>query len=194
MSYYAPTTEEAAQRREALAAFDEWNGRCLLAAFALFGVPGSYLDLGCGTGAMVLVARQLGVAALGIDAAADEAAGMLIADLTQPLELGQQFDLISCVEVAEHIEPAYERTLVASIARHLAPGGLLIFTVAQPGQPGDHHVNAVGGKHFEHLFYDEGVKVNLTATLALSLLWRYCGGPLSHHLPANLTVYNGREE
>lgn len=191
MTYYTPTTEEARARREALAEFDEWNGRCLLAAFSLFGLPASYLDLGCGTGAMAYIAHKLGVDALGVDVAAAEGIPFLRRhDLREPLSLGRQFDLVSCIEVAEHLHAEFERTLVASIAAHTRPGGLVIFTAAQPGQPGDHHVNAVGSKHWEALFYAEGLNAHAEYTLGLSLLWRYVGGPLSHHLPANLTVYH----
>lgn len=189
MSYYNPTTDEAQARRLALAEFDEWNGRALLAVFALFGVPPSYLDLGCGTGAMVHTARRLGVDAVGVDVIA-HGPGLVRADLTQPLDLGRTFALVSCIEVAEHLEEQYSRGLVDTIARHTEPGGLVVFTAAQPGQPGDHHVTLHGSKWWEALLYEAGLNAHREYTLALSLFWRYCAGPLGHHLPANLTVYH----
>lgn len=191
MSYYQPTADEAAARRHALAEFDEWNGRCLLAAFALLGVPTSYLDLGCGTGAMVQTAARLGVRAVGVDVVAD-GPHLVQGDLTQALDLGEQFRLVSCIEVAEHLHEGFARTLCATIARHSQPNGYVLFTAAQPNQPGDHHVNLQPLKYWEHLLYDEGLHVHQELTLAVSLFWRYCGGSLSHHLPANLLVlHNG---
>ena len=44
-----------------LGSMDRWNRKHLLAMFALLDVPGTYLDVGCGNGRMVNVAKQLGV-------------------------------------------------------------------------------------------------------------------------------------
>jgi len=41
-----------------LAPFDAWNERALMIAFGVFGMPRSLLDVGCGTGAMVNLARN----------------------------------------------------------------------------------------------------------------------------------------
>jgi hypothetical protein len=67
MTYTAPTTEEIAARRAQLAPFDGWNERAFCQIVAWMGIPHSYLDLGSGTGAMVNMARKIGIEAYGVD-------------------------------------------------------------------------------------------------------------------------------
>ena len=52
---------------EILAPHDVENERHAMAMFAVLGQPASYLDVGSGTGAMVNLARKLGVDAYGLD-------------------------------------------------------------------------------------------------------------------------------
>jgi hypothetical protein len=62
-------------------------------------------------------------------------------DLREPLtDLQGKFDLVMCLEVAEHI-PKHQahNALLATLTK--STGGLLIFSAAQPGQPGTGHVN-----------------------------------------------------
>jgi hypothetical protein len=62
-------------------------------------------------------------------------------DLREPLtDLQGTFDLVMCLEVAEHI-PKHQahNALLATLAK--STGGLLVFSAAQPGQPGTGHVN-----------------------------------------------------
>jgi len=61
-------------------------------------------------------------------------------DLRKPLEVLRRFDLVICLEVAEHMTKqeahnALLRTLIDST------GSLLLFSAAQPGQPGTGHIN-----------------------------------------------------
>lgn len=95
------------------------------------------LDVGCGAGLLCEPLARLGAGVTGVDAAAesiavarDHAAAMGLAidyrsgELAS-LDLGQ-FDLVTSMEVLEHVadKPAF----VAQLARHLAPGGLMIIS------------------------------------------------------------------
>jgi hypothetical protein len=190
MSYTSPTDTEAAERRLALRPFDEYNVRCLYSIYALFGTPLTHLDLGSGSGAIVKVARKLGVDAVGVDVIAE--APDVQHDLTQPLDLGRQFTICTCVEVAEHLPPEAAQTLCQTAQRHLAPRGWLIFTSALPGQAGDHHQNLIPPFEWRGLMWEAGLVWQPEVTSRLALLWTQTSGSL-HHLPANLQAFTTRE-
>jgi SAM-dependent methyltransferase len=106
----------------------------------------SVLDMGCGNGFMIARLAQLGRSVVGIDrsihaldwAPQDLIPHISIADLTKPLRLGR-FDLLICVEVAEHLDAQFADTLVDSICEN--SGGLVFFSAATAGQGGFFHVN-----------------------------------------------------
>lgn len=96
----------------------------------------SAIDVGCGAGLLAEPLARLGAKVTGIDAspeligvARDHAtAGGLEIDYRsgEVGELEGQFDLITCMEVIEHV--ADPSTFIAALARLLAPGGLLILS------------------------------------------------------------------
>ena len=95
------------------------------------------LDVGCGAGLLCEPLARLGGEVTGVDAAwANIEAAALHADGSAldirymagelaSLGLGE-FDLVTCLEVLEHV--ADKRTFVASLAQHLAPGGLMVLS------------------------------------------------------------------
>jgi 2-polyprenyl-6-hydroxyphenyl methylase/3-demethylubiquinone-9 3-methyltransferase len=96
----------------------------------------SALDVGCGAGLLAEPLARLGAKVTGLDAsqeliaaARDHAAAMGLAIDYRSGELQElegQFDLITCMEVIEHVaEPA---AFVAGLARRLAPDGLLVMS------------------------------------------------------------------
>ncbi|MFL6720796.1 MAG: bifunctional 2-polyprenyl-6-hydroxyphenol methylase/3-demethylubiquinol 3-O-methyltransferase UbiG [Sphingomonas sp.] len=96
----------------------------------------SALDVGCGAGLLAEPLARLGAEVTGIDAspeliavARDHAAatGLKIDYRAGDVAaLGGQFDLITCMEVVEHVaDPA---SFVKAVAKRLAPGGLLILS------------------------------------------------------------------
>ena len=96
----------------------------------------SALDVGCGAGLLAEPLARLGATVTGLDAAPEliavarehaAAQGLEIDYRAGELaELEGQFDLITCMEVIEHVaDPA---TFVQSLAKRLAPGGLLILS------------------------------------------------------------------
>jgi SAM-dependent methyltransferase len=88
---------------------------------------GSLLDVGCGRGAWLQA---------WLDAGVPEVFGVDVPDL--PFDLGRTFDLVVCLEVAEHLPPSRSQTLLENLARH---GDHILFSAATPGQGGAHHVN-----------------------------------------------------
>lgn len=94
------------------------------------------LDVGCGAGLLAEPLARLGARVSGLDASPEliavarehaAAQGLEIDYRSGELErLEGQFDLITCMEVIEHVvEPA---AFVKALARRLAPGGLLILS------------------------------------------------------------------
>jgi 2-polyprenyl-6-hydroxyphenyl methylase/3-demethylubiquinone-9 3-methyltransferase len=94
------------------------------------------LDVGCGAGLLTEPLARLGAKVTGIDAAPEliavaqehaKASGLQIDYGARELaEIEGQFDLITCMEVIEHVaDPA---AFVKSLARRLAPNGLLILS------------------------------------------------------------------
>lgn len=155
-----------------LAVFDEGNELGFLAICAGFRIPATYLDIGCGTGAMVKMARRLGVDAWGVDILPHDEPYLLQQDLSRFCDLGRTFDLVSSIEVAEHIAPEYMDTLCDTYARHVKPhDGFLVLTTAAPGQPGDGHVNCVPQEAWREKLEARGLRYNPDATRKLKTLW-----------------------
>ncbi len=109
--------------------------------------PASVVDIGCGTGKWVAAARLLGVAdSVGVDGAHVPHEQRIIPpdsfierDLeASALDLGRRFDLVVCLEVAEHLSRPRSESFVAELC-HLAD--VVLFSAAPPFQGGTHHVN-----------------------------------------------------
>ncbi len=99
--------------------------------------PGSVVDIGCGAGIYLREFEQHGVDIEGFDGSPAAVEGSLVGpkikahDLTTPLSLNRRFDLVLCVEVAEHLEKEFADVLVDTLC---SLGDILVFTAATPGQ------------------------------------------------------------
>lgn len=107
--------------------------------------PRSVIDVGCGSGTWTKVYRDSGVSVLGIDGAVVREDQLLIppaefqrVDLGKPFGLKREFDLVNCLEVAEHLDESRADGFVADLCRL---GPIIVFSAAIPGQGGTHHVN-----------------------------------------------------
>jgi SAM-dependent methyltransferase len=107
--------------------------------------PHSVLDVGCGIGAYLQLFEALGAKSVfGIDglpasATARRPDQYAEADLNQPVRIDQLFDLVVCVELAEHLAPDAANRLVDTLAGLARTA--IVFSAAQPRQPGHGHIN-----------------------------------------------------
>lgn len=181
--------EEKATWLEGLKTFDDQNRNIILAAFAVFGVPTNYLDVGCGSGVMVRTARGLGVNAYGIDLIRHPEVYFFEHDLVEPF-IGQQplCELVTSLETAEHVDEVGVENYCDTLTKNVAEGGYLLFTGAPPGQPGHRHVNCQPAMYWREKLYKRGLDYSGAWTSRLALVWTQTKMS-QHHLEANLQVF-----
>ena len=107
----------------------------------------SVIDVGCGSGTWARAYLDAGCDVLGVDGHVVQPQQLLIPpdrfqrrNLNEPLALplDRRFDLVNCLEVAEHLDPTRGPGFAADLCRL---GDVVIFSAAVPGQGGTHHVN-----------------------------------------------------
>lgn len=162
-------TSEEARWLNGLKEFDNGNRLGFLAILAGFGAPASYLDIGCGTGAMVKTAVALGIDAYGVDILPHEEPYLKKQDLNTFCDLGRKFALVTSIEVAEHIANA--EIMCDTLARHVETGGMLVLTTAAPGQNGDGHVSLYPKRFWKGELEARGLHFDEIATQRLFTLW-----------------------
>ena len=121
--------------------------------------PVSICDIGCGIGIWLRVANELDVKdTFGIEGPWLDRSLLCvpqetisIVDFEQPFALGRRFDLLICVEVAEHLSNAAAAGFVGSLANH---SDLVLFSAAIPFQGGHHHLNERYLDYWEGLFLE----------------------------------------
>lgn len=125
--------------------------------------PKSVLDVGCGVGTWLEVFRAHGAAEiLGIDGPYVDQSMLRVAsrefrvmDLAEPFSVQRRFDLVTSLEVAEHLPAESASTFVSSLVRH-APA--VLFSAAVPHQGGTHHVN----EQWQPYWINQFARVNYT--------------------------------
>lgn len=123
--------------------------------------PSSLLDVGCGPGTWLKAALDLGISdVFGVDGIILESdkthvptANIQFQDLTNTWDLKRRFDVIICLEVAEHLDIQFADNLVDSLVKH---SHRIFFSAACPDQPGQHHVNCQWPNYWQHLFNKRG--------------------------------------
>jgi SAM-dependent methyltransferase len=123
--------------------------------------PRSVVDVGCGPGEWLAAFLEQGVDdVLGIDGAHIDPESLAIApeqflahDLCRPLQLERRFDLVLCLEVAEHLPAEAADVLVESLT---GLGDVVVFSAAIPHQGGEHHINEQWPQYWGQRFQDRG--------------------------------------
>jgi SAM-dependent methyltransferase len=119
--------------------------------------PTSVIDVGCGLGNWLQGFERHGVQKiLGVDGPWVDPRLLRIPrsrflphDLMAPLDIADRYDLVICLEVAEHLPPERAPTLVRTLT---SLGPAVLFSAAVPFQGGDGHVNEQWPHYWEGLF------------------------------------------
>ena len=126
-----------------------------------FVQPKSVIDVGCGVGTWLSVFSELGVPDIfGVDGNWVDKRLLLIPqnffashDLTRPLVIGRQFDLVVSLEVAEHLPSESAEIFVDSLT---SLGPVVLFSAAIPFQGGTSHINEQWPDYWAKLFNKRG--------------------------------------
>jgi SAM-dependent methyltransferase len=137
------------------------GARAALSFLFRAGLPGSLLDVGCGRGMWVKSAMDMGVSDVygvdGVDIPVDHLhfprERFQQVNLAGSWDLGRKFDMILCLEVAEHVDASVSELLVRGLVKH---GDRVVFSAACPGQAGQHHVNCQWPGYWQQRFNANG--------------------------------------
>ena len=120
----------------------------------------SVVDVGCGTGEWLAEFQKSALSVFGLDGTQVPREQLQIApqdfqvqDLERSFDLGRRFDLVLCLEVAEHLPAEAADGFVASLVK-LAP--VVVFSAAIPFQPGTGHVNLQWPSYWSRSFASHG--------------------------------------
>lgn len=123
--------------------------------------PESIVDVGCGVGSFLSVARRLGVIdVMGIDGDYVPRNQLQIpldafvaTDLSQPFDVGRRFDVALSLEVAEHLPESSAGQFVKAL---IMLSDAVVFSAAIPGQGGTDHLNEQWPEYWANLFHESG--------------------------------------
>lgn len=132
----------------------------------LFNVK-TMLDIGCGPGGMVKLARELGIESYGIDGDFEvdrpgvDPSWVTIHDYEKgPSPFNKDVDLIWSCEFVEHV---YEEFL-PNFMKDFQRGKFVVMTYAPPGKPGHHHVNCNTEDYWKEKFKEYGFQYDANLT------------------------------
>jgi len=136
--------------------------------------PRSVVDVGCGTGAWLASFGATGTETLlgldgpwvDLDLLEIPRESFRITDLTQPVSLDRQFDLVVSLEVAEHLPPSAADTFVETLT---SLGSVVLFSAAIPYQGGTRHLNERWPSYWFPMFAARGFRA---VDCLRSRLWR----------------------
>lgn len=130
---------------------------CLISQFEIKSI----LDVGMGLGTWLKIASMYGISDfIGIEENWVDRNLLKIPDtnciyhnLNHPFNLNRKFDLLLCLEVAEHLPEHSARTFIHSLCHH---SDIILFSAAVPNQGGQNHLNEQPPLYWEKLFEEFG--------------------------------------
>lgn len=137
----------------------------------------SSLDLGAGDGRYSYNLANTGTDAYAVEGHKWELPQMptqsvncITHNLNKPLNLNRNFELVLCIEVAEHLPELSADILCDTISKHC--GKLLIFTAAQPGQTGEGHINCQPKQYWIDKLSKRGLFFLQEESTFISINWK----------------------
>lgn len=140
----------------------------------------SVIDVGCATGDLVAEYHNMGIRTMGIEGAPHafpfwetDQELLCVWDLRVPFDSVMQalkFDVATCFEVAEHIEPEYADIFVSNLT---GLSDRILMSIAVPGQGGLYHVNCQPSSYWE----SKMVEVGLTRVVSVEKSFRKAWKP-----------------
>lgn len=122
----------------------------------LFPQIKSVVDIGCGCGTFLLTFAKYGKYIKGYDYGEGVENNLLIdkdsyvkADLSQPINFDQLFDLAISLEVAEHVEAKFADIFISNLTKS---SNIILFSAAIPKQGGTCHVNLQWPEYWANKF------------------------------------------
>lgn len=175
------------------------NRKLLYALWSLWGTPNTMLDIGCGSGDLVMRSRQVGIQAFGCDQLITDTydkGWFKHHDLRMPFSprmiegAPSTVDLVLCWEVAEHIPEDYHTILCDTCANALHRGNkaYLVWTSAHPGQGGTEHISARPATFWREEFHRRKLNFMQNITNQVVIAWQNCQTGL-FWMPANVQVF-----
>ena len=155
--------------------------------------PQTVIDVGCGSGALLVELRKLGIRRLlgldsseaGLDIARARSLDVRKFDITADRWSGKdRFDIAISMETAEHLpETAADRYI--ELLCSLAP--VVIFTAAHPGQGGIGHLNEQPPEYWTDLFKAHGFQLAEKTIADWQPAWAAAG--VSNFYTRNLMIF-----
>ena len=136
--------------------------------------PKSVMDVGCAIGDFVHYWKTfMGVTAYGIEGSpnAEEyfmTDGIFVYDLREEIVFDFRVDLVTCFEVAEHIEPKFADQFRRNLVRL---SDRILMSAAEPGAGGHYHVNCRKPEYWLETMYDLGYEFNEEVVALIRALW-----------------------
>jgi cyclopropane fatty-acyl-phospholipid synthase-like methyltransferase len=121
--------------------------------------PSSIIDMGCGNGTWLKAWQEHGVKTIwGVDGQYIKENELLInkeffrsINLEEGYRSAQNYDLVTSLEVAEHIRPPFAAGFIQSLCEL---GDVILFSAAIPGQEGTYHFNEQYPDYWAHIFLE----------------------------------------